>query len=252
MMIEYDGSYDTFLCSLLFSEKMRGKFIVIDGLDGSGKGTQTKLLVNTLRREGYQVEMADFPQYGEWSAEFVERYLRGEFGSCNEVTPKQASLFFALDRYAACGKIRKWLDHGIIVISNRYTSANKGHQLGKLRDEKEMQEFLDWLNDLEYDTLQIPVPDLTLFLQMPPEIGQRLVERKEERAYLQGRTKDIHEEDLEHLRNAERAFLFCLHHDIKENWQQIVCADDNEPRSIEDIQQEIYKKIKEIIPLLQS
>jgi len=222
---------------------MKGKFVVLDGTDGSGKATQVKLLANRLRQEGYKVEIADFPQYGNWSSQFVERYLRGEFGQAKEVKAKQASLFYALDRYAASFQIRKWLDEGTIVISNRYTSANKGHQLGKLKSDEERQVFLDWINDLEYNTLGIPVPDLTLFVHMTPEIGQKLVDKKAEREYTQGEKRDIHEADINHLRDAEKAYFFCLDNDQKENWKRIVCFEDDKPKTIESIHGEIYQEI---------
>ena len=225
----------------------RGKFIVIDGLDGSGKGTQTKLIVNRLKEEGHQVEMADFPQYGSWSASYVERYLRGEFGSSTDVSAKQASLFYALDRFSASSKIREWLNQGKIVISNRYVSANKGHQLGKIENEEEMKLFLDWLNETEYHILGIPIPNATIFLHMKPEIGQQLVDKKGERKYTQGKKRDIHEADVNHLRNAERAFLFCLENDNIEKWQRIICYENNQPKTIETIYQELYQKIKEIL-----
>ena len=222
----------------------RGMFIVIDGLDGSGKGVQTTKLVERLQQEQYPVEMADFPQYDNWSAVFVQQYLNGAFGSASEVSAKKASLFYALDRFAAGSKIQQWLDEGKVVISNRYVSANKGHQLGKITDETEMGEFLSWLNEIEYSTLEIPIPDMTLFLHMSPEIGQRLVDKKGERSYTD-RKRDIHEEDLDHLQNAERAYLFCLDNDPVENWQRIVCFEGNEPRTIDDIHAEVYQKVIE-------
>ncbi|MBT4935870.1 hypothetical protein HOL21_01685 [Candidatus Woesearchaeota archaeon] len=224
----------------------RGMFIVIDGLDGSGKGVQTTKLVERLQQEQYPVEMADFPQYDNWSAVFVQQYLNGAFGSASEVSAKKASLFYALDRFAAGSKIQQWLDEGKVVISNRYVSANKGHQLGKITDETEMGEFLSWLNEIEYSTLEIPIPDMTLFLHMSPEIGQRLVDKKGERSYTD-RKRDIHEEDLDHLQNAERAYLFCLDNDPVENWQRIVCFEGNEPRTIDDIHAEVYQKVIEKI-----
>ena len=225
----------------------RGVFIVLDGIDGSGKGTQTQLLVNRLRQEGHRVESADFPQYGSWSAAFVERYLRGEFGTAQEVDAKKASLFYALDRYAASFQIRKWLEEGDIVISNRYTSANKGHQLGKIQDPETMHSFLKWLNELEYDVLGIPVPNLTLFLHMDPIIGQQLVDKKGLRAYIQGEKRDIHEKDVEHLQNAERAYLFCIEHDPQEKWKRILCFNNQQPKTMEEVHQEIYKHVQEMI-----
>jgi dTMP kinase len=103
---------------------MKGKFIVIDGTDGSGKATQTELLVKRLEAEGYAVVMADFPRYGERSAMLVEDYLNGKFGSAQEVGPYRGSIFFACDRYAASFQIKQWLEEGKLIISNRYVSAN--------------------------------------------------------------------------------------------------------------------------------
>jgi dTMP kinase len=225
----------------------RGKFVVVDGLDGSGKGTQAKLLLDRLRNEGYQVELADFPRYGKWSAQFVERYLRGEFGTAKEVGAKRASLFYALDRYAASFQIEEWLRRGRIVISNRYVSASKGHQLGKITDPDLMTDFLGWVNELEYEILRIPKPDLTLFLHMSPEIGQNLVDKKEAREYTQGEKRDIHEADVGHLQDAERAFLHCLQHDTTENWEHITCFTNDQPKSIDEIHREIYERIKKIL-----
>jgi len=226
---------------------MAGIFIVIDGIDGSGKGTQTKLIVERLRKEGYPVEVADFPQYGQWSAQFVERYLRGEFGTAQEVGSKRASLFFAVDRYAASFQIRKWLAENQIVISNRYVSANKGHQLANLEKAEDMQEFLNWINETEYNIFKIPIPNLTLFLHMPPEIGQQLVDKKEARDYIGGKKRDLLEADLSHLKKAEQAYFFCLDHDPVEKWVKIACHENNAPKSIETIHQEIYNLIKQKI-----
>lgn len=225
----------------------RGKFIVIDGLDGSGKATQAKLLVKRLINEGYDVEMADFPQYGEWSCQFVEKYLRGEFGGALDVGAKRASLFYAIDRYAASFQIKEWLDQNKIVISNRYVSANKGHQLGKINDVEEMKHFLKWINEIEYDIFDIPVPHLTLFLHMTPKVGQQLVDKKGERLYTHGKKRDIHEDDLEHLRNAERAYLFCLENDLAENWQRIICSEREWPKAIGTIHNEVYDKVKKAL-----
>jgi len=226
---------------------MLGKFIVIDGTDGSGKKTQLDLIVNQLLKEGYKVKTADFPQYGNWSAQFVERYLRGEFGTLDQIGAKKASLFYALDRYAASFQIREWLNHGTHVISNRYTSSNKGHQLGKILGQKERSNFLDWINDLEYNILGIPKPDLTLLLHMAPEIGQKLVDKKAAREYTKGKKRDLHEEDINHLKNAESAYLFCLEKDTVENWKRIVCFEEENPKSIEEIQKEVYKIVKGLI-----
>ncbi len=153
-------------------------FIVIDGTDGAGKGTQTDILIERLTSMGKKAKRFDFPRYGKPSAALVEQYLRGEFGK--DITPKQASILFAIDRFAAKDELKKALDEGI-VISNRYVSSNMGHQAGKIQDEKEREAFLNWLDELEYDILGLPRPDISIFLDVPPELGQKLVDKKGER-----------------------------------------------------------------------
>ena len=174
----------------------QGKLIVIDGTDGSGKGTQSAKLIERLMKDGKRAQLTDFPQYGQTSAHFVEKYLRGEYGRADDVGPYRASLFYALDRYDASFQMRQWLEAGTIIVSNRYTSSNMGHQAGKIADTKEREKFLAWLKDLEYDMLRIPKPDASVLLYMPPEIGQQLVDKKLDRAYTLGKKRDIHEETL--------------------------------------------------------
>ena len=178
----------------------RGKLIVIDGTDGSGKATQMNLLVERLRREGHSVEIADFPQYGMKSAALVEMYLNGFFGSAKEVSPYQSSIFYACDRFAAAKKMKKELSEGKIIISNRYETANKIHQAGKIKGQLERDKFLEWQDDLEFNIFQIPRPDMVILVHMPPEVGQELVDKKGHRDYIGGEKRDIHEADLEHLK----------------------------------------------------
>lgn len=219
-----------------------GKLIVIDGTDGSGKATQTKLLVEKLKKEGLQVEIADFPQYGEKSASMVEDYLNGKFGTSEEVGPYRASIFYACDRYAASLKIKKWLNEGKIVISNRYVSSNMGHQAGKIKEKEEKDKFLDWLLNLEFNIFDIPEPDINILLYMPPEIGQKLVDKKGHRDYVNGEKRDIHEADLNHLKDAAEAYKYVS---LKYGWVIIDCAPNNELMPIEEIGEILYNKIKE-------
>ncbi|MBI4778894.1 deoxynucleoside kinase, partial [Candidatus Falkowbacteria bacterium] len=146
--------------------KNQGKFIVIDGTDGSGKATQTQLLAQRLERVGLNVAIADFPQYNTKSAGPVEEYLSGKYGSPEEVGPYQASIFYACDRYDASFKIKTWLAEGKIVISNRYVTANMGHQGGKISNLLEKKHFFDWLYQLEYEIFNIPRPDLNIILHV--------------------------------------------------------------------------------------
>ncbi|MBP9763129.1 MAG: deoxynucleoside kinase [Candidatus Pacebacteria bacterium] len=228
------------------TKNKRGKFIVIDGTDGSGKGTQTELLVAALKDQGVKVVVTDFPQYGKPSAIFVEKYLRGEYGSADEVGAKRASLFYALDRFDESKQMKQWLDEGFCIVSNRYVSANMGHQTGKIKDPVERDKFLDWLNELEFEIFEIPKPDEVIFLYVPPEVGQKLVDEKSAREYTKGAKRDIHEADLNHLKNASEAYKYVAE---KFNWKTVICAPNGEMMSREEIHKiilEISKKIIEI------
>ena len=183
-----------------------GKFIVIDGTDGSGKGTQTDLIIQRLEKNNYQAAKADFPQYGKKSAALVEEYLNGKYGSAEAVGPYRASIFYAVDRYDASFKIKKWLNQGKIVIANRYVASNMGHQGGKIDDSSVRQVFFDWLDYFEYDLMDIPRPDQTIILHVDAAVAQNLVDRKGERPYIKGAKRDIHEADLNHLRRAEQVY----------------------------------------------
>lgn len=220
-----------------------GKLVVIDGTDGSGKGTHSGMLIERLTREGRSVELADFPRYGNPSAHFVEKYLRGEYGTADEVGPYRASEFYALDRYDASFALRESLRNGVVIISNRYVSSNMGHQAGKIADPMEREEFLIWLKELEYGKFQMPVPDANILLYVPPEVGQKLVANKSARAYTQGKTHDIHEADIAHLRNASEAYLEVA---AREGWKIInmMLADNMTLRTKEDIHEEIYAHLK--------
>ena len=154
----------------------KGKLIVIDGTDGSGKATQTKLLITKLKKAGKKVVMTDFPQYGAKSAGMVENYLNGKYGGPKDVDPKIASVFYAVDRYDASFRMKKWLDEGKIIISNRYSSSNIGHQGGKFRNLKKREEYIKWLFDFEHGLLGVPKPDLNLILYVPTETAQKLAD----------------------------------------------------------------------------
>ncbi|MCX6744028.1 MAG: thymidylate kinase [Candidatus Parcubacteria bacterium] len=222
----------------------KGKFIVIDGTDGSGKATQTKLLVEKLTLQNYPVKMIDFPQYGKKCAGLVEEYLNGVYGHANDVGPYRASIFYACDRYAASFQLKEWLEAGNIVISNRYVSSNMGHQAGKIEDLNERDKFLEWLFELEYKLFGIPQPDVNILLYLPPEIGQQLVDKKGSRDYVGGQKRDIHEADLQHLINAAKAYKYVAD---KYHWKTVNCAPDNELLSIEKIHDLLWAEIKNIL-----
>jgi dTMP kinase len=222
----------------------KGKFIVIDWTDGSWKGTQTRILIKKLKNEWYNVEMADFPQYGQRSAMMVEDYLNWDFGTAQEVWPYRASVLYAVDRYAASFQIKKRLDEWKIVISNRYVSSNMWHQAGKIKDIKERDMFLTWLDNFEYWLFDIPKPDKNILLYMPTEIWQQLVDKKWHRDYVWGEKRDIHEADLQHLKDAAQAYRYVAN---KYNWTIIDSAPNNKLQTIEMIAEKIWNEIKNMI-----
>lgn len=217
--------------------KSKGKFIVIDGPDGTGKTIQLELLRKKLSEQGFNFSVLDFPRYGQKSAGLVEEYLNGRYGAAEEVGPYRASIFYAVDRYAASFGLKKDLSEGKIVISNRYVSANMGHQGGKIKDKKERDKYFQWLDDLEYNLFGIPKPDLNIILWMPAAIAYGLVGKKEKRGYLGNKKRDLHEEDLEHLKNTEAVFLEMA--DNFPGFAVIKCVDDKhnllEPEKIHQL-----------------
>ena len=222
----------------------KGKFIVIEGTDGSGKATQTKYLADKLLSLGVSFELADFTQYGKPSGYFAEKYLRGEYGTAEEVGPYRGSLFYAVDRYDKSFEIRKWLREGKVVVSNRYVSASMGHQAGKIKNKSEREKFLNWLVELEYDIFGIPKPDLTILLYVPPEIGQKFVDQKGERAYTKGKKRDIHEADLGHLQDAAEAYLAVAK---KYKWEVIGGEKKDSVLSLEEVRVLIWERVAKLL-----
>lgn len=212
---------------------MRGKLIVLEGTDGSGKATQAKLLLEGLRAQGVPCREIDFPRYGNPFAEPVSRYLRGALGSRpGDVNAYAASTMFAVDRYASYKE--DWggfYESGGVVVANRYTTSNAVHQASKL-PEAERRAYLDWLFDLEYRRLGLPEPDLVLYLDMPTGASDRLMRRRERETNTQA---DIHERDGDYLRRCResaRAIAESL------GWAVVDCAVGDVPRTPEDIHEE--------------
>ena len=223
------------------TSQKKGKFIVIEGTDGSGKGTQVELLSERLKNNKVPFEITDFPQYGQPSAFFVEKYLRGEYGSIEEVGPYKASYFYALDRFDKSIQMKQWLNNGTNIISNRFTTSSMGHQTAKLDSIEEQDAFLEWLDDLEYNQLGIPRPDLVVFLYVPANVGQELVAQKASREYTQGKSHDIHEADLNHLKKASETYCYIAK---KFGWIQINCVKDRKLMSREEIHELIFDTVQ--------
>lgn len=216
-----------------------GLFIAIEGGDGSGKGTQSKLLIESLRGEGYNVFEADFPRYGEDSAYYVERYLNGEYGGPNDVPAELGSLPYALDRFAAKEDIQKHLQGDkAIVVSNRYVASNLAHQGTKFSTAEQRHAFYDRTTLTEYQILGIPKPDLNIVLLVPTKTAQENVDKKDTRGYT-AKKRDIHEADSDHLEKAKLNYeeLCNLY---PEEFTALHCTDElGSMRSIEEIQQDI-------------
>lgn len=230
----------------------KGKFFVLEGMDGSGKATQTKLLTEALKNKGYDVVKIDFPQYGKGSAALLETYLRGGYGPSEEVGPYRASIFYACDRYDLSFQIKDWLNEGKIVIADRYTASNIGHQGGKLIENRnEWEKYIDWLHDLEYNIFQIPKPDYTVILKISPELSMKHsnkisdAEKKQKRLIYLGDDKkqDIHEADKNHLANTLKSYI-AISEKYPENYKIIECQEGDTFLPIEEINKKIIQLIE--------
>lgn len=219
----------------------RGKLIVIEGTDCSGKETQAKLLLNRLKKDGVKIEERAFPMYDTPTGKIIGGALLGKthigksvFPNASKVDPKVAALYYAADRLYNIGEINKMLDDGVNVILDRYVESNMGHQAGKLSSKKEKLDMMNWLESLEYDLLELPRPDLVLFLYMP---YQYTVELRNKR----GEAPDEVEKDIEYLHNAEETYSMMAE---KYNYDIVHCVKDERIRTIEEISDDVYTLVK--------
>lgn len=223
----------------------KGKLIIIEsGSDASGKATQSKKAYERLVREGYRCLKITFPDYDNESSALVKMYLRGDFGSnANEVSPYVASTFYAADRYASYKtKWEKFYNDGGIIISDRYTTSNMVHQAAKM-EEEEKEAFIEWLYDLEYNIYGIPKPDEVIFLDVEPEVSKKLMENRLNK-FTGQEEKDIHESDNEYLIKSYNNSLSIAD---RYNWNIVKCSENGSLRTIDDIHDEVFNKIKDTI-----
>lgn len=217
-----------------------GHLFVIEGVDGSGKATQTEKLYQYLTAEQYPVRKVTFPDYASPSSSLVKMYLNGEFGSePDSVNAFATSLFFAVDRFASFRK--NWQEayqQGDIILADRYTTSNMIHQGSKILDQEEKTTYLNWLTDLEYRLLELPQPTCVFFLDMPPEYSLKLRQARNE--LKQDLTQDIHESNQQYLLDA---YYHALDIAKQQKWHIISCVRDGQIRTIEDIHHEITKHI---------
>lgn len=223
-----------------------GLFIAIEGGDGSGKSTQADLLATYLESQGKKVHRQKFPQYGQDSAYYVEKYLNGEYGQTNDVPADLGVLPYAIDRYAASASIRELLaDDETIIICDRYMGSNLAHQGAKIDDATEREEFYERTMTTEYDVLGIPKASINIVLLLPTELAQKNVDNRADRTYTD-KKRDIHEADTEHLNKAKANYeeLCQLY---AEEFVAIQCLDENGTmRSIESIQADVRSLVTQI------
>ena len=221
---------------------MSGKLIVFEGTDGSGKATQAKLLASYLAESGRRVMEITFPDYESDSSALVKMYLSGQFGDKpDDVNAYAASTFYSVDRYASYKQDwGKYYEAGGLLIADRYTTSNAVHQAGKLPD-GEREKYLDWLFGFEYGLLGLPEPSLVFYLDVPTELTEKMMREREQATNTKA---DIHEQDEAYLRacreNAKKVAERC-------SWQRIGCSKDGAMRTVEDIHEEIYRRVTELL-----
>ncbi len=221
--------------------KKRGKFIVLEGIDGSSKNTQFFLLQKKLKKEGYKFIVADFPRYyaSGWG-KLVGRYLAGEFGSLKQVSPYLAAPLYMLDQYTWSREMGvPWIEKGGLILSNRYFTSNV-HQIAKLKTSSQ-KKYREWLWPAGYKDLGILKPDLVIFVDTPPEVAKELINFKKKRAYLKNKKKDIAEKNWKHQVSAYREYK----RTVKANrwWVEVPGVQD----SRKDYKKEIHENIWKII-----
>ena len=219
----------------------KGKLIVIEGTDSSGKETQTALLFERLSEKIEKIRKISFPNYESPACAPVKMYLAGEFGmDATAVNPYPASTMYAIDRYASFKK--DWgifYNEGGVIVTDRYTTSNMVHQASKIDDEKEKNSYLDWLEDLEYNKMGIPKPDLVIFLNMPTETAEKLMAQRKNKITGEAK-KDIHEKDADYLKKSHSN---ACEISKKYSWLEIKCVEDGRLKTIEEISDEIYSLV---------
>lgn len=221
---------------------MRGKLIVFEGTDGAGKATQTRYMARRLEKEGVSFREIDFPRYGSPFAEPAKLYLEGRLGDKpGDVSAYASSVLFAVDRFASYRE--DWgraYEAGELILANRYTTSNAVHQASKL-EAGEREAYLTWLFDLEYRRLELPEPDLVIYLDLPTEISEQMLRRREAATHTQA---DIHERDEAYLRRCRESASEIVR---ALGWKRVDCSRDGSLRTPEDIHQEVWALVRPLL-----
>jgi dTMP kinase len=223
-------------------QKITGKLVVIDGADGAGKATQTEMLLEYLQKNKIKNKFISFPRYHtSFHGQHVARFLKGEFGGNREVSPYLSSLAFALDRLTARDEMIEWLEENNIVVADRYTSANMAHQASKL-PVKNQASFLKWIYDMEYKEHKLPKEDMVIFLHVPAEISQKLLDKKSKKKNNDGK-RDEAEKDLDHQKKSIAMYQQLAKR--YKHWEIIDCVENDELLSKKKIHHKIIAVLKE-------
>lgn len=230
----------------------QGKFIVIDGIDGAGKATQTELLVRRLKRLKVPVRKIDFPGYERnIFGRLIGECQAGKHGDFVNIDPYIGSIIYAADRFESKELINGWLTRGYAVIADRYVSSNQIHQGGKIKDPKEKRAFLKWIDAIEHGAFGMPRPDLIVYLHLPVSLSVKLIRSasaKKKKRYLEGGAKmDVVESNIRYLENARRSALDTVKKN--NNWVQIDCSKGNDVLPREEIHEIIFGKVKKFFGL---
>ncbi|WP_308575867.1 thymidylate kinase [uncultured Fusobacterium sp.] len=222
-----------------------GKLIVIEGTDSSGKETQTKRLFEKLEEKGLKVKKISFPNYDSPACEPVKMYLSGAFGEdAMKVNPYPVSTMYAIDRYASFKtNWEKFYNEDGIIVTDRYVTSNMVHQASKIKDLDEKKQYLNWLEDLEYEKMGIPRPDLVIFLNMPTEMAVKLMAERKNKITGEEK-KDIHERDKEYLKESHANACKIAN---TYNWKEIKCSDGERIKTIEEIGEEVFSLVEKVV-----
>ena len=225
-----------------------GLLIDIEGGDGSGKATQTKLLAERLQKEGHTIAQFSFPRYYESrTGKLIGELLSGKHGDFMSIPPYISALPYAMDRATARDDIQQALDDGKIVLCDRYTSSNLAHQSAKLPKD-EQGELVEFIEGLEYTDLKIPRPSAVIYLSVPTDVSADLVNKKDARGYItDGSTRDQAERNMAHQDRTRNAYLRLAE---EKKWLVIECAPKGAMRTIEDIHTEVYDVVKNTLKTL--
>ena len=216
-----------------------GYIVVIEGIDGSGKNTQTTLLLENLKREGFSVNKLSFPAYSEtFFGREVGKYLDGVYGGIDEIPAEMAAMLYAGDRFEKKEDILGFIEGDGVLVIDRYVPSNIAHQCAKVVAEKRSG-LRNWIEKLEYDVYGLPKPDCVVFLDMPADVSQELVMKKETRSYTD-KKKDLHEDDKDHLTKSHDCFRELVE---LNGWDNVKCTNLDGLRSIDDIQNDIFNTV---------